>query len=94
MEGRLSRPEGTPQKVAVKTMKCKSSPWPRRPFCLSQWVPPLLLPVSGGALCIHFVGMLASLPQLLVPVRKGHSHHPAMDSRDMPVVPSHAGAML
>lgn len=28
MEGRLSQPEGAPQKVAVKTMKCKLSPCP------------------------------------------------------------------
>ena len=91
MEGHLSQPESTPQKVAVKTMKRKSSPWPRRTWhCLSQWVPVLLLPVSGAlsASWHHFVGLLASLPQLLVPVRKGHSYQPAKDCRDISVVPS------
>lgn len=47
MEGHLSQPDSSPQKVAVKTMKRKSSPWTCRAWrCLSPWVLVFLLPVS------------------------------------------------
>lgn len=47
MEGHLSQPDSSPQKVAVKTMKRKSSPWTcRARRCLSPWVLVFLLPVS------------------------------------------------
>lgn len=67
VEGRLAQPEDTPQKVAVKTMKRKSSPWPHRTrhwVAETSWWP---LTRTGAVWGVKALGLLNLLLFSLLP---------------------------